>query len=158
LTRTPLAYPVAITRTTDNMPMRLIPAGTFLMGSKEEDFLASSDEIPQREVTLSQFYMDQYEVSVAQYSGFLNRLGRYREACNFHDCALPRLVVGYTSYLDEIDAGRHENVPAPQIAIDYWKLQPDAHLRDVVIAIRDDEAGHRNVNHDFANALSESAA
>ncbi len=63
-------------------------------------------------------------------------------------------VVSYTQYLEEIDAGRHENVAAPQIAIDYWKLAPDARLRDVVLAIRDDEAGHRNVNHEFANTLT----
>jgi ubiquinol oxidase len=63
-------------------------------------------------------------------------------------------VVSYTSYLEEIDAGRHENVPAPKIAIDYWKLKSDARLRDVVLAIRNDEAGHRNVNHDFADALN----
>ena len=59
-------------------------------------------------------------------------------------------VVSYTAFLAEIDAGRFENVPAPQIAIDYWKLAPDARLRDVVIAVRADEAGHRDVNHDFA--------
>jgi ubiquinol oxidase len=62
-------------------------------------------------------------------------------------------VVSYTSYLEEIDAGRHKNVAAPQIAIKYWKLKSDARLRDVVLAIRNDEAGHRNVNHDFADAL-----
>ena len=62
-------------------------------------------------------------------------------------------IVSYTQYLEEIDNGRHENVPAPQIAIDYWNLAPDARLREVVQVIRDDEAGHRNVNHDFANAL-----
>ncbi len=63
-------------------------------------------------------------------------------------------VVSYTQYLEEIDNGRHENVPAPQIAIDYWNLAPDARLRDVVQVIRDDEAGHRNVNHAFANAIN----
>jgi ubiquinol oxidase len=63
-------------------------------------------------------------------------------------------VVSYTQYLEEIDAGRHENVPAPEIAIRYWKLAPDARLRDVVLTIRDDEAAHRNVNHDFADALA----
>ena len=62
-------------------------------------------------------------------------------------------VVSYTQYLEEIDAGRHENVPAPQIAIDYWKLPQDARLRDVVLVIRDDEAGHRNANHGFADKL-----
>lgn len=63
-------------------------------------------------------------------------------------------VVSYTSYLEEIDAGRHKNVAAPHIAIKYWKLKSDARLRDVVLAIRNDEAGHRNVNHDFADALN----
>ncbi len=63
-------------------------------------------------------------------------------------------VVSYTHYLEEIDAGKHENVPAPQIAIDYWKLAPDARLRDVVLVIRDDEAGHRDVNHGFADTLT----
>jgi len=63
-------------------------------------------------------------------------------------------VVSYTLYLEEIDAGKHENVPAPQVAIDYWKLAPDARLRDVVLVIRDDEVGHRDVNHGFADTLS----
>jgi ubiquinol oxidase len=63
-------------------------------------------------------------------------------------------VVSYTSYLAEIDSGRADNPPAPAIAIAYWKLAPDARLRDVVIAVRADEAGHRDVNHGFADALS----
>ena len=66
-------------------------------------------------------------------------------------------VVSYTQYLAEIEAGRHENLPAPRIAIDYWGLAPDARLRDVVIVVRADEAGHRDVNHDFADQLSGAA-
>ena len=62
-------------------------------------------------------------------------------------------VISYTQYLEEIDNGQHENVLAPQIAIDYWSLKPDARLRDVVQKIRNDEAGHRNVNHEFANSF-----
>ncbi len=62
-------------------------------------------------------------------------------------------VTSYTHYLEEIDAGRLENVAAPQIAIDYWNLSADARLRDVVIAVREDEAGHRDRNHGFANAI-----
>lgn len=62
-------------------------------------------------------------------------------------------VVSYTSYLNEIDTGRLPNPPAPEIAIDYWKLPSDATLRDVVIAVRQDEAGHRDVNHAFAEEL-----
>ena len=63
-------------------------------------------------------------------------------------------VISYTAYLAEIDAGRLENVPAPALAIEYWKLSPDARLRDVVIAVRADEAQHRDVNHAYAQALS----
>lgn len=60
-------------------------------------------------------------------------------------------VYSYTEYLREIDAGKIPNTPAPQIAIDYWKLPNNATLRDVVIAVREDEANHRDVNHHFAN-------
>jgi len=59
----------------------------------------------------------------------------------------------YTNYLELIDSGAHANVPAPQIARNYWKLPADATLRDVVLAVREDEAGHRDVNHGFANEL-----
>jgi ubiquinol oxidase len=59
----------------------------------------------------------------------------------------------YTNYLELIDAGEHANVPAPAIALEYWKLPPNATLRDVVLAVRADEAGHRDVNHGFANEL-----
>ena len=60
-------------------------------------------------------------------------------------------VYSYTEYLKEIDEGRIPNVPAPKIAIDYWKLDATATLRDVVIAVRNDEAHHRDTNHQFAS-------
>jgi ubiquinol oxidase len=63
-------------------------------------------------------------------------------------------VVSYTQFLEEIDAGKVENVPAPAIAKDYWGLPDDARLRDVVIVIRADEAEHRDTNHDFANRIA----
>lgn len=59
-------------------------------------------------------------------------------------------VYSYTEYLKEVDEGRIENVAAPQIAKDYWNLPADATLRDVIIAVRNDEAGHRDVNHHIA--------
>lgn len=62
-------------------------------------------------------------------------------------------VVSYTLYLKEIDEGRSPNVPAPAIAIHYWKLLADATLRDVVLKVRADEAHHRDVNHGFASTL-----
>ncbi|RHW20270.1 alternative oxidase [Pseudomonas jilinensis] len=64
-------------------------------------------------------------------------------------------VYSYTEYLGEIDSGRLANTPAPQIAIDYWQLPADARLRDVVLAVRADEAGHRDVNHSLADSFDQ---
>jgi ubiquinol oxidase len=61
-------------------------------------------------------------------------------------------VYSYGEYLAEVESGRLENVPAPKIAIDYWKLAADARLRDVILVIRQDEASHRDVNHRLANS------
>ena len=63
-------------------------------------------------------------------------------------------VYSYTEYLAGIDNGEHENVPAPQIAIDYWDMPADSRLRDVVLLVRKDEAHHRDVNHQFADELA----
>ena len=63
-------------------------------------------------------------------------------------------IISYTEYLDHVDKGTHPNIPAPQIAIDYWKLPPDARLRDLIIIVREDERHHRDVNHGFANELT----
>ena len=63
-------------------------------------------------------------------------------------------VISYTHYLAAIDAGDLDNGPAPQIAREYWELPATATLRDVVLRVREDEAGHRDVNHRFADALT----
>lgn len=62
-------------------------------------------------------------------------------------------VHSYSQYLAGLENGTYPNVPAPEIAIAYWKLAPDARLRDVIIAVRADECLHRDVNHGFANEL-----
>ncbi|MCI0579555.1 MAG: SUMF1/EgtB/PvdO family nonheme iron enzyme [Chloroflexi bacterium] len=97
----PCSLPPTIVREQDGMPMRLIPAGAFLMGSEETNPSAGPDEFPQHEVALDAFYLDQYEVNVAQYTAFLNTQGAYQGACQGYDCAWPRLIVGYTSYIVE---------------------------------------------------------
>lgn len=66
-------------------------------------------------------------------------------------------VVSYTQYLEEVDAGRVDNAPAPEIAITYWNLTKDARLREVIIAVRADEAGHRDKNHEFADQIASGA-
>ena len=63
-------------------------------------------------------------------------------------------VISYTEYLKEIEEGKIENIKAPEIAINYWNLPLNSKLKDVVKVIRDDEAGHRDVNHSFANILN----
>ena len=63
-------------------------------------------------------------------------------------------VISYTEYLKEIEEGKIENIKAPEIAISYWNLPLNSKLKDVVKVIRDDEAGHRDVNHSFANILN----
>ena len=62
-------------------------------------------------------------------------------------------VISYTEYLALIDKGEVKNVSAPPIAINYYKLEDDATLRDVIIAVRKDEQGHSDVNHCMANEL-----
>ena len=63
-------------------------------------------------------------------------------------------VISYTEYLNEIEAGKIENIKAPEIAINYWNLPLNSRLKEVVKVIRDDEAGHRDVNHSFADILN----
>ncbi len=67
-------------------------------------------------------------------------------------------VLSYTMYLAEIDAGRHDNPPAPPVALRYWQLPKGTTLRDVILIIRDDEAHHRDTNHYMANILDGRAA
>lgn len=63
-------------------------------------------------------------------------------------------VYSYTEYLQGIQEGKYENIPAPQIAIDYWHLKKNARLSDVILAVRKDEMNHRDVNHYFSNQLN----
>jgi ubiquinol oxidase len=48
-----------------------------------------------------------------------------------------------------IDNGSIENKEIPQWTKDYWNLSNTAKLRELVYAIREDEAEHRDVNHEF---------
>ena len=63
-------------------------------------------------------------------------------------------VYSYSEYLNGVENGKYENIAAPQIAITYWNLSQDARLSDVIIAVRNDEMNHRDVNHRFASQLA----
>ncbi|KAJ3412234.1 hypothetical protein HDV05_001045 [Chytridiales sp. JEL 0842] len=56
----------------------------------------------------------------------------------------------YSHCLKDIEGGniRHwATTPAPEIAVKYWRLKEGAVVRDVVEAVRADEADHRDTNH-----------
>ncbi|KAI8767461.1 alternative oxidase, mitochondrial [Biomphalaria glabrata] len=63
-------------------------------------------------------------------------------------------VKTYSKCLEDIEHGNMKHwktQPAPDVALRYWKLQPDATMKDVILAIRADEAHHRVVNHCLAS-------
>jgi ubiquinol oxidase len=64
-------------------------------------------------------------------------------------------VISYTGYLEQVENNPELNIPAPQIAIDYWKLKSDAKLIDVIKVVREDEMGHSAVNHGLADTLDQ---
>ncbi|TKY85888.1 hypothetical protein EX895_005429 [Sporisorium graminicola] len=66
-------------------------------------------------------------------------------------------VLTYSYILEDLKEGRlpeWENVPAPEIAKQYWQLGDQAMLVDVIRAVRADEATHRHINHTFASLES----
>ena len=55
-------------------------------------------------------------------------------------------VRSYTDYLSLVESGEIENIPAPQLAIDYYKLPKKALLSDMIKKVRADEQKHSDVN------------
>ncbi len=60
----------------DGKEMVYVPAGEFIMGSREGAPDASDDEQPQRRVYVDGFWIDKYEVTVAEYRRFCRETGR----------------------------------------------------------------------------------
>jgi len=83
------------------MPQVIIPQTTFLMGARDEDESAELDERSRHEVTVGAFAIDLYEVSVAQYTAFLNTLGEYVNACNGFTCLSTRFETTRSYLTDE---------------------------------------------------------
>ena len=59
-------------------------------------------------------------------------------------------VKSYTEYLELIESGKIEDVPAPQLAIDYYGLKTTAKLSHMVRCVRADEQRHSEANHKAA--------
>ena len=55
-------------------------------------------------------------------------------------------VSSYTNYLGLIEGGQIEDVPAPQLAIEYYNLPSHAKLSDMIKCVRADEQHHSDVN------------
>ncbi len=55
-------------------------------------------------------------------------------------------VKSYTEYLQMVLSGEVENVPAPQLAIDYYKMNQRAKLSDLIRKVRADEQHHSEIN------------
>lgn len=54
----------------------------------------------------------------------------------------------YTHLIRDIDEGRvWKDTKVPAIGREYWALPEDASMRDLILAIRADEACHSHVNH-----------
>ena len=67
-------------------------------------------------------------------------------------------VITYTRAIADIDNGKipeWNTLPAPEIAINYWKMENGATVRDLLNYVRADEAKHREVNHTMANLAQE---
>jgi len=62
----------------DGSIMVLVPAGPFLMGLPQRDLLAEDHEKPEREITLSAFWIDIYPMTNARFARFIDA-GGYEE-------------------------------------------------------------------------------
>ena len=60
-------------------------------------------------------------------------------------------VKSYTEYLALVENVDVENVPAPQLAIKYYKMKKTAKLSDLIKKVRADEQHHSKVNHKYAD-------
>ena len=60
-------------------------------------------------------------------------------------------VRSYTEYLTLIESGYVKDVPAPKLAIDYYNLNDNAKLSDMIVKVREDEQHHSEVNHKYGD-------
>ena len=62
-------------------------------------------------------------------------------------------VKSYTEYLEMVESGKVENIPAPKLAISYYGIGSDSKLSDLIRCVRADEEHHSETNHNFADNL-----
>ena len=62
-------------------------------------------------------------------------------------------VKSYTEYLEMVESGKVENIPAPKLAISYYGIGSDSKLSDLIKCVRADEEHHSETNHNYADNL-----
>jgi len=62
-------------------------------------------------------------------------------------------VKSYTEYLEIVESGEVENIPAPKLAISYYGIGSDSKLSDLIRCVRADEEHHSETNHNYADNL-----
>jgi len=90
----------------------LIPGGTFLYGSRDDDRVASGDEKPQKTIHLNEFYIDIFPVTNKQFCNFLNdklpdnieKLVSLKNDNRYKKC---RIIKEHDKYLVESGYERH---------------------------------------------------
>ncbi len=62
-------------------------------------------------------------------------------------------IHSYEVFLNLVKAGEIKNVKAPEIAVNYWKLDESAKLEQIIEKTIIDEMKHRDVNHELADKM-----
>lgn len=88
-----------ILRETDGMPMLFITGSQFEMGVSMQNARTATQT-----VTLDDYYIDQYEVSVQQFANFLNDKGGYLDNCGNgrFDCTATGFETSFTLLLNNL--------------------------------------------------------
>lgn len=106
-TPTPL---IVATREQDEMPMVLLPRSTFTMGGPVGAEDENLDEYSRHLVTLDSYYIDLYEVSIAQYAAFLNDIDGYVNNCFGWTCLDTQFETRFSRLTNNFEG---DYIPAP---------------------------------------------
>jgi len=99
----------------DELGLLKIPAGEFLMGSSDEDNLASDDEKPQHIVYLPTYYIAKYPATVQEYQSFVNGSG-YKTSNSRSLKGVGNHPVVYVTWNDALAFARWKGLALPSEA------------------------------------------
>jgi formylglycine-generating enzyme required for sulfatase activity len=128
----PLGLGSSFVRDIDGMPMNYIPAGTFLMGSVNNDPYAFAHEKPQHEVFLNAFWMDVYEVSNKMFSKFVLDTGYQTDAerqgySYMYDSSWKWTPVNDINWRNPMGPGTYADAELPVVHVTYFDAEAYCH-------------------------------